>query len=147
VQLSVDVVSIETTPSRPTRKPVLQVDPRVAHAHPAELVLEAPEIPSAKSSRKVLERLEYANSLELPTPIADCTRIDFGNWALVADSTRRSNLARFAPDQRHCLLGAYLPDLAASLTDQALDMLDKILDELVRRGAAWRWRCRWPSRG
>src|SRR5205823_1476361 len=37
-------------------------------------------------------------------------------------------------DQRHSLLAAYLPDLATSLTDQTLDMLDKILDELVRKG-------------
>jgi hypothetical protein len=43
-------------------------------------------------------------------------------------------LARFAADQRHTLLAAYLPDLSTSLTDQTLDMLDKILDELVRKG-------------
>jgi len=37
-------------------------------------------------------------------------------------------------DQRHGLLATYLPDLSASLTDQTLDMLDKILDELPRKG-------------
>ena len=44
--------------------------------------------------------------------------------------------AAIAPftEQRHCLLSAYLPDLAATLTDQTLDMMDKILDELVRKG-------------
>jgi hypothetical protein len=43
-------------------------------------------------------------------------------------------LTRFDADQRHTLLAAYLPDLSASLIDQTLDMLDKILDELVRKG-------------
>jgi hypothetical protein len=43
-------------------------------------------------------------------------------------------LARFGADQRYSLLAAYLPDLATSLTDQALDMLDKILEELTRKG-------------
>ena len=43
-------------------------------------------------------------------------------------------LARFGADQCHALLAAYLPDLGASLLDQSLDMLDKILGELVRKG-------------
>jgi hypothetical protein len=43
-------------------------------------------------------------------------------------------LARFSAVQRYGLLAAYLPDLAANLTDQTLDMLDKILEELVRKG-------------
>jgi hypothetical protein len=95
---------------------------------------EAPEIPSAKSLRKVLERLAYVNSLELPTPDRRLHPNRLRQLAARGAQYAAQPLARFAPDLRHYLLGAYLPDLAASLTDQALDMLDKILDELVRRG-------------
>ncbi len=43
-------------------------------------------------------------------------------------------LSRFGPESRYALLAAYCPDLQATLTDQSLDMRDKMLGELLRKG-------------
>jgi hypothetical protein len=113
---------------------LVQVDPELRTRTRLSWLREAPEIPSAKSLRKVLERLAYVGSLELPTPDKRLHPNRLRQLAARGAQYAAQPLARFAADQRHCLLSAYLPDLSASLTDQALDMLDKILDELVRKG-------------
>jgi hypothetical protein len=84
--------------------------------------------------RKVLDRLIYLRGLDLPTPDGLLHPNRLRQLASRCGQYAAQPLARFAADQRHTLLAAYLPDLSASLTDQTLDMLDKILDELVRKG-------------
>jgi hypothetical protein len=111
-----------------------QVDPELRTRTRLSWLREAPEIPSAKSLRKVLERLAYLCALELPTPNGRVHPNRLRQLASRCGQYAAQPLARFAADQRHTLLAAYLPDLSASLTDQTLDMLDKILDELVRKG-------------
>src|SRR5919199_3448099 len=113
---------------------LLQVDPELRTRTRLSWLREAPELPSAKSLRKVLDRLAYLRALDLPTPDRRLHPNRLRQLAGRCGQYAAQPLARFAADQRHCLLGAYLPDLAASLTDQALDMLDKILEELVRKG-------------
>jgi hypothetical protein len=112
---------------------LLQVDPELGTRTCLSWLREAPEIPSAKSLRKVLERLAYVRTLGLPTPDTRLHPNRLRQLAARGGQYAPQPLARFAGDQRYCLLGAYLPDLATSLTDQTLDMLDKILDELVRK--------------
>jgi len=113
---------------------LLQVDPELGTRTRLSWLREAPEIPSAKSLRKVLERLAYVRTLGLPTPDTRLHPNRLRQLAGRGGQYAAQPLARFVGDQRYCLLGAYLPDLGTSLTDQTLDMLDKILDELVRKG-------------
>jgi TnpA family transposase len=113
---------------------LLQVDPELRTRTRLSWLREAPELPSAKSLRKVLDRLAYLRALDLPTPDRRLHPNRLRQLAGRCGQYAAQPLARFAADQRYCLLGAYLPDLAASLTDQALDMLDKILEGLVRKG-------------
>lgn len=113
---------------------LLQVDPELRTRTRLSWLREAPELPSAKSLRKVLDRLAYLRALDLPTPDRRLHPNRLRQLAARCAQYAAQPLARFAADQRYCLLGTYLPDLAASLTDQALDMLDKILEELVRKG-------------
>jgi hypothetical protein len=113
---------------------LLQVDPELRTRTRLSWLREAPEIPSARSLRKVLERLAYLCALELPTPDGRVHPNRLRQLASRCGQYAAQPLARFAAEQRHTLLAAYLPDLSASLTDQTLDMLDKILDELVRKG-------------
>jgi hypothetical protein len=47
---------------------LVQVDPELRTRTRPSWLREAPEIPSAKSLCKVLERLAYVGSLDLPTP-------------------------------------------------------------------------------
>jgi hypothetical protein len=112
----------------------VQVDPELRTRTRLSWLREAPEIPSAKSLRKVLERLPYVRTLELPTPDTRLHPNRLRQLASRGGQYAAQPLAHLAGEQRYCLLGAYLPDLATGLTDQMLDMLDKILDELVRKG-------------
>lgn len=112
----------------------MQVDPELRTRTRLSWLREAPEIPSAKSLRKVLERLAYVRTLELPTPDTRLHPNRLRQLASRGGQYAAQPLAHLAGEQRYCLLGAYLPDLATGLTDQTLDMLDKILDELVRKG-------------
>jgi len=113
---------------------LLQVDPELRTRTRLCWLREAPELPSAKSLRKVLDRLAYLRALDLPAPDRRLHPNRLRQLAARCAQYAAQPLARFGADQRYCLLGAYLPELAASLTDQALDMLDKILEELVRKG-------------
>jgi TnpA family transposase len=113
---------------------LLQVDPELRSRTRLSWLREAPEIPSAKSLRKVLDRLVYLRGLDLPTPDSLVHPNRLRQLASRGGQYAAQPLARFGADQRYSLLAAYLPDLATSLTDQTLDMLDKILEELVRKG-------------
>ena len=104
-----------------------QLDPELRTRTRLSWLREAPEIPSAKSLRKVLERLAYVGSLKLPSLDSRLHPNRVRQLAARGGQYAAQPLARFTSDQRYCLLGAYLPDLAANLTEQALDMLDKVL--------------------
>jgi hypothetical protein len=47
---------------------LVEVDPELRTRTRLSWLREAPEIPSAKGLRKVLDRLAYLGGLELPTP-------------------------------------------------------------------------------
>ncbi len=113
---------------------LLSVDPELRTRTRLSWLREAPEIPSARSLRKVLDRLAYLRALAVPTPDQRLHPNRLRQLAQRCGQYAAQPLARFADDQRHVFLAACLPDLAASLTDQALDMLDKMLGELLRKG-------------
>jgi hypothetical protein len=117
---------------------VLQVDPELRTRTRLSWLRDAPEIASAKSLRKVLERLTYLRALELPIPDRRLPPNRLRQLASRCGQYAAQPLARFGADHRHALLAAYLPDLMASLIDRALDMLDKILGELTRRATSSR---------
>lgn len=95
---------------------------------------EPPEVASARSLRKVLERLIYLRGLALPAPDARLHPNRLRQLARRCAHYPPQPLTKFADRRRHALLAAYLPDLAMELTDQALDMFDKLLGELLRKG-------------
>lgn len=66
---------------------LVQVDPELRTRTRLSWLREAPELPSAKSLRKVLERLTYLRGLELQFQMRDCTPTGFGSWPVVALST------------------------------------------------------------
>jgi TnpA family transposase len=113
---------------------LVQVDPELRTRTRVSWLREAPEIASAKSLRKVLDRLTYVRGLGLPVPDTRLHPNRLRQLASRGAQYAAQPLARFSAVQRYGLLAAYLTDLAANLTDQTLDMLDKILEELVRKG-------------
>jgi len=113
---------------------LLQIDPELPGRTRLSWLRDTPEIASARSLRKVLDRLIFLRDLKLPTPHQRLHPNRLRQLARRCAQYPAQPLARFAPPRRWALLAAYLPELLADLTDQALDMLDKILGELLRRG-------------
>jgi len=94
----------------------------------------APKIASAKSLRLVLERLAFVRGLGLPAPSPRLHPHRLRQLGRRCAQYEAQPLAKLAPDRRHALLVAYLAELGPELTDQALDMFDKMMGELVRKG-------------
>ena len=113
---------------------LLHLDPELPGRTRLSWLREAPEIASARSLRKVLDRLIFLRDLKLPEPDQRLHPNRRRQLARRCAQYPAQPLARFAPQRRWALLAAYLPELLADLTDQALDMLDKILGELLRKG-------------
>ena len=82
----------------------------------------------------MLDRLDYLRALELSTPDARLHPNRLRQLARRRGQYPAEALTRFAPGQRYTFLAAYLPELTASMTDQALDRLDKLLGALLRTG-------------
>ncbi len=94
----------------------------------------APEIASATSLCKVLERLAFVRGLRLPAPSVQASPHRLRQLARRCAQYEVQPLAKLASDRRHTLLVAYLGELAHELTDQALDMFDKMIGELLHKG-------------
>jgi len=78
---------------------LLQVDPELRTRTRLSWLREAPEIPSAKSLRKVLERLAYLCTLELPTPDGRVHPNRLRQLASRCGQYAAQPLARFGADQ------------------------------------------------
>jgi TnpA family transposase len=113
---------------------LVRADPDLPGRTRLSWLREAPEVASARSLRKVLERLAYVRALALP---AVDRRLHPNRLRQLARRGARyaaQPLAKFAPSRRHALLTAYLADLGADLVDQALDLFDRLLGDVLRKG-------------
>lgn len=113
---------------------LLQVGPELPGRTRLSWLRDAPEIASARSLRKVLDRLTFLCGLGIPVPDQRLHPNRLRQLARRCAQYPVESLVQFAPARRWALLAASLPDLQSDLTDQALDMLGKILGELLRRG-------------
>lgn len=94
----------------------------------------APEIASTASLCNVLERLAFVRGLRLPAPSVQTSPHRLRQLARRCAQYDVQPLAKLAPVRRHTLLVAYVGELAHELIDQALDMFDKMIGELLRKG-------------
>jgi hypothetical protein len=69
---------------------LVQVDPERRTRTRLSWLREAPEVPSARSLCKVLDRLAYVRALKLPAPDGVCTPTGCANSPAAAASTPRS---------------------------------------------------------
>lgn len=89
---------------------------------------------SAKSLRKLLERIEFLRRLHLPELTHRLHQTRVLQLARKGSRYQAQPLAKLRPEHRYSLLLAYLSELSQDLVDQALDMFDKMLGELLRKG-------------
>jgi hypothetical protein len=85
---------------------LVEVDPELRTRTRLSWLREAPEIPSAKSLRKVLDRLAYLRGLQSPTPDRCLHPNRLRQLASRGGQYGAQPLARFGTDQRHSLLAA-----------------------------------------
>ena len=96
---------------------------------------EPPSAPGPKNFHKIIDRLGFVRSLGLPSDsgggihnnrLAQLTR--------EGAKTTPQHLRRLDPDHRHATLVAYLTERAATLADEALDMHDRLVGEMLGKG-------------
>lgn len=94
-----------------------------------------PGHPSSQGMYHLLERLAYVQDLPLP-PLPP--HVHPNRLRLLVNRCRRYKAQTLAQltdtHERYALLVAYLTDLSADLTDQILDMFDRWLGDLLRKG-------------
>lgn len=100
---------------------------------------QPPGAPSPDNFLKVVEKLKFVRSLGLPS---EASRSVHHNRLsrLAAEGARMTpqNLSTLEAGRRRATLVAYLLDRAASLTDGALDMHDRMVGEALARAKATR---------
>ena len=113
---------------------LLHADPDLRGRTRLSWLREAPEVASAKSLRKVLARRASVRALALPQIDSRVHPNRLRQLARRCARYATQPLAKFAPPRRHALLAAYLDDRGAELVDQALDLFDKLMGEVLRKG-------------
>ena len=96
---------------------------------------EPPSAPGPKNFHKIVDRLEFVRSLGLPPDAKGGIRNSrLAQLAREGAKTTPQHLRRFDPDHRHATLVAYLAERTATLADEALDMHDRLVGEMLGKG-------------
>lgn len=90
--------------------------------------------PSPESMYHLLERLDYILAFNLPPQPASLHSNRVRQLAAQARRYKAQQVAQFPEQKRRAYLTAYLYELTAELTDQVLDMFDRLFIDLLRRG-------------
>jgi hypothetical protein len=94
-----------------------------------------PGLRPPKNFHKVLERLWFIRSLELPANAGEGIHHNrLIQLAREGQKTTPQHLRRFDAAHRQAALVAYLTERAGSLADEALDMHDRLMGEMLGKG-------------
>ncbi len=94
-----------------------------------------PGNPSPNSMYLLVDQLTFLRELQLPSPIADVHPNYLRQLANRCRRYKAQALSNFQnPVKRHAFLVAYLTELSLDLTDHTLDMFDRWLGDLLRKG-------------
>lgn len=95
---------------------------------------QAPGEASPKSIKKIVERIFAIRDLELPPLPTELHQNRLLQLARKCAKYEAAPLQRMPAPRRYSFFIAYLHELAQDLTDQALDQLDHLMADLLRRG-------------
>jgi GNAT superfamily N-acetyltransferase len=113
---------------------LLEVQPGGSRA-PLVWLREPPSSPGPKNFRKIVEKLEFVRDLGLPRdPGGGIHNNRLSQLAREGAKTTPQHLRRFDPYHRHATLVAYLSERSATLADEALDMHDRLVGEMLGKG-------------
>ena len=117
---------------------LLEVPPGESRA-PLIWLREPPSSPGPKNFHKIIGKLDFIRDLGLPEdpggdPEGGIHNNRLSQLAREGAKTTPQHLRRFDPDHRHATLVAYLSERAATLADEALDMHDRLVGEMLGKG-------------
>jgi TnpA family transposase len=113
---------------------LLEVPPGESRA-PLIWLREPPSSPGPKNFHKIVEKLDFVRDLGLPpNPGEGIHNNRLSQLAREGAKTTPQHLRRFDPDHRHATLVAYLSERSAILADEALDMHDRLVGEMLGKG-------------
>ena len=96
---------------------------------------EPPSAPGPKNFHKIVDRLGFVRSLGLPPDAGGGIHNNrLAQLAREGAKTTPQHLRRLDPDRRHATLVANLTQRAATLADEALDMHDGLVGEMLGKG-------------
>lgn len=117
---------------------LLEVPPGESRA-PLIWLREPPSSPGPKNFHKIVYKLDFVRDLWLPPdpggdPEGGIHNNRLSQLAREGAKTTPQHLRRFDPDHRHATLVAYLSERTATLADEALDMHDRLVGEMLSKG-------------
>jgi len=116
---------------------LLEVPPGASRA-PLVWLREPPSSLGPKNFHKIVDKLEFVRDLGLPRdPGGTGGGIHNNRLSQLAREgakTTPQHLRRFHPDHRHATLVGYLTERATTLADEALDMQDRLVGEMLGKG-------------
>jgi len=110
--------------------------PEAAHngKTPFSWLAQAPQKVSAKSLRKLVERLNLVQDNNLQPIDASLHRDRIVSLSRRCAKYKSQSLLKLPANRKHALLVSYLSELSQDLIDQTLDMFDKLVTELMTKG-------------
>lgn len=93
-----------------------------------------PESSKPSAMTAMIDRLEHVKGLNLSSSIE--SRIPLARLAQIEREGRRTtvqHIARFEPERRHATLVLICTDLRTQLTDQAIDLFDRLIGTMFRK--------------
>ena len=93
-----------------------------------------PGQPSPDSFKRVLDRLEYLRNLQLKVDVSSIHPRRLRQLARIGARYEARSFRRFKEEQRYGILVAYLINLIQDLTDQAIEINDKVINIFFRKG-------------
>jgi hypothetical protein len=113
---------------------LLRADTSIRGATRLSWLRQTPGVASPKSIKHLVERLLFLRELALPAPLATLHQNRVLQLARKCSKYQAQPLLNLPQDRRHALLVTHLFELSQDLTDQALDLFDRLLGELQRKG-------------
>jgi len=95
---------------------------------------QAPQAPSAKSLRRLVQRLQLIKDISLPVIDGRLHRDRIIDLSRRCGKYKSQALLKLSENRRHALLVSYLSELSQDLIDQTLDMFDRLMTELMTKG-------------
>lgn len=96
---------------------------------------EPPSSPGPKNFHKIVDKLDFVRDLGLAPNLGEGIHNNrISQLAREGARTTPQHLRRFDPNHRHATLVAYLSERSATLADEALDMHDRLVGEMLGKG-------------